>query len=82
MEYIFGAKAGQFVTLKVVSVPKGNLFSFSIDGANGIELETEYDSYADYSFTAPETGDYRITVTKRPTEKVSRAKFSLSLTIK
>jgi hypothetical protein len=82
MEYIFGAKAGQLVKLKVVSVPKGNLFSFSIDGANGIELETEYDSYADYTFTAPETGDYLITVTKRPTAKVTKAKFSLSVTIK
>lgn len=50
MEYIFGAKAGQTVTLKVISVPKGNLFSFSVDGANGIELETEYDSYPEHRF--------------------------------
>lgn len=57
MEYVFGAKAGQKITLKVTSVPKGNLFSFSVDGASGIELQTEYDSYADYTFTAPETGD-------------------------
>jgi len=82
MDYIFGAKAGQTVTLKVASVPKGCLFSFSINGADGIELETEYDSYADYTFTAPETGDYLVTVTKRPTEKVPKAKFSLTLTVK
>ncbi len=82
MEYIFGAKAGQTITLKVVSVPRGNLFSFSVDGANGIELETEYDSYADYKFTAPATGDYLVVVTKRPTEKVPKAKFSLALMIK
>jgi len=82
MEYVFGAKAGQKITVKVISMPKGNLFSFSVDGANGIELETEYDSYADYTFTAPETGDYLVFVTKRPTEKVPKAKFLLTLTIK
>ncbi len=82
MEYVFSAKAGQKIMLKVVSVPKGNLFSFSVDGAEGIELETEYDSYADYTFTAPQTGDYLVTVTKRPTEKVPKAKFLLTLTTK
>ena len=82
MEYIFGAKAGQTVTLKVTSVPKGDLFAFSVSGADDIELQTEYDSYADYTFTAPETGDYLVFVTKRPTEKVPKAKFSLTLTIK
>ncbi len=82
MEYIFSAKAGQKITLKVTSVPKGNLFSFAVAGAEDIELETEYDSYADYTFTAPQTGDYLVTVTKRPTEKVPKAKFSLTLTIK
>lgn len=82
MEYVFGAKAGQKITLKVTSMPKGNLFSFTIDGADGIELETEYDSYDDYTFTAPETGDYLVFVKKNPTEKVPKAKFNLVLTIK
>lgn len=82
MEYIFAAKAGQKVTLKVVSIPKGNLFSFSVDGADGIELETEYDSYDDYTFTVPTTGDYLVFVKKNPTEKVPKAKFSLTITVK
>ena len=56
MDYVFSAKAGQTVTLKVVSNPKGNLFDFSLKG-DGFELETEYDSYSEYTFTAPETGD-------------------------
>jgi len=51
-------RAGQKITLKVVSVPKGNLFSFDVDGTKGIELKTEYDSYDDYIFTAP--GDGRL----------------------
>lgn len=82
MDYVFGAKAGQKVALKVSSNPKGNLFSFSIQGDDGIELETEMDSYADYTFTAPKTGDYLVFVTKRPTAKVSKAKFLLTLAIK
>lgn len=82
MEYVFGAKAGQKITLKVTSVPKGNLFSFSVDGADNIELETELDSYADYTFTAPQTGDYLVFVKKNPTEKIPKAKFFLALTIK
>ncbi len=82
MEYVFGAQAGQTVTLKVTSVPKGNLFSFSVDGAEGIELETQYDSYADYTFTAPATGDYLVFVTKNPTEKSPKAKFLLTLAVK
>lgn len=82
MEYVFGAKAGQKITLKVTSIPKGNLFTFSIDGADGIELETEYDSYADYTFSAPTTGDYLVFVKKEPTEKVPKAKFTLTLAVK
>jgi len=82
IEYIFGAKAGRKVNLKVTSNPKGNLFSFSVDGVEGIELETEYDSYAEYSFTVPTTGDYLVFVTKNPTEKVPKAKFLLTLSIK
>lgn len=82
MEYVFGAKAGQKITLKVTSVPKGGFFSFSVDGASGIELETEYDSYDDYSFNAPQTGDYIVIIRKNPTEKFPKAKFTLVLTIK
>lgn len=81
MEYVFGAKAGQTITLKVVSNPKGNLFDFTI-GGDGFDVETEYDSYSEYSFTAPQTGDYLVFVRKRPTDKVPKARFSLSLSIK
>jgi len=81
MEYVFGAKAGQTITLKVTSNPKGKLFDFDLAG-DGFELETERDYYDDYTFNAPETGDYLVFVRKRPTEKVTRAKFFLTLTIK
>lgn len=81
MEYVFGAKEGQKITLKVSSSPKGKFFDFDLAG-DGFELETERDYYDDYTFTAPETGDYLVFVRKRPTEKVTRAKFFLTLTIK
>ncbi len=81
MHYVFGAKAGQKITLKVTSAPKGNFFDFDLQG-DGFDLETEYDYYTNYSFTAPETGDYLVFVRKRPTEKTTTAKFYLTLTIK
>ena len=81
MEYIFGAKGGQKITLKVTSQPKGGFFDFTIDG-DGFDLETDLDSYSDYTFTAPQTGDYFLAVRKRPTEKTKTAKLFLSLTIK
>lgn len=81
MDYVFGAKAGQKITLKVTSQPKGNFFDFDLQGVD-FELEAEYDYYTNYSFTAPETGDYLVFVRKRPTEKTPTAKFFLTLTIK
>jgi hypothetical protein len=80
MEYVFGARAGQEITLKVTSEPKGNFFDFTLSG-DGFEFQTEYDSYDDYSSTAPETGDYLVYVRKRPTENIKKAKFFLTLTI-
>lgn len=80
MDFVFGAKAGQTVKLKVTSQPKGNLFDFRIAG-DGFELETDNDSYSEYSFKAPATGDYLVFVRKRPTESVRKAKFFLRLEI-
>ena len=80
MDFVFGANAGQTVKLKVTSQPKGNLFDFRIAG-DGFELETDYDSYSEYSFKAPATGDYLVFVRKRPTESVRKAKFFLRLEI-
>lgn len=81
MEYVFSANKGQSITLKVTSSPKGRLFEFEIAG-DGFDLETEYDTYSDYKFTAPRDGDYLVFIRKRPTAKVNRAKFYLKLAIK
>ncbi|HVF46474.1 MAG TPA: hypothetical protein VNA17_02800 [Pyrinomonadaceae bacterium] len=81
MEYVFSAKKGQSIMSKVSSSPKGRLFDFDLE-SDGFDLETEYDTYSDYKFTAPRSGDYLVFVRKRPTERVHRAKFYLKLAIK
>jgi len=67
--------------LKVTSVPKGSLFDFDLAG-DGFDLETQHDTYSDYTFTAPQTGDFLVYVRKRPTASVTKAKFYLTLAIK
>ncbi|MBK8150789.1 MAG: hypothetical protein IPK58_21955 [Acidobacteria bacterium] len=81
MDLVFSAKKDQSVSLKVSSKPKGNFFDFTL-GGDGFDLETEMDSYSEYAFRAPETGDYLVTVRKRPTETAPTAKFYLVLTIR
>ena len=81
MDYVFAAKAGQQISLSVASKPSGNLFDFTIAG-DGFELQTDYDSYKNYKFTAPETGNYLVSVRKKPTESNKSAKFYLTLSIK
>lgn len=81
MDFIFGARAGQKISLKVISKPKGNLFDFILKG-DGFELEFENKGYRELEFTAPETGDYLLFVRKLRSEKVKSARFYLTLTIK
>lgn len=78
MEYVITVRAGQTVRLKVTSKPTGNLFDFRVAGSS-FELETDHDSYSEYKFIAPETGDYLIYVRKRPTERVKKATFFLTV---
>ena len=80
-EMVFGAAAGQTVKIKIVStVPKGKFHYFSLLG-DGFDFATEYDKNYDYSFTAPETGDYLLNINFNPAGKVTSGKFSLTLTI-
>lgn len=81
-EYIFSAKEGQIIHLKITSVPKGKVASFRI--LNPDEEATFYTKYAEnyeYAFPAPYTGDYVIWVSLQPDAKVKAAKYNLSLTI-
>lgn len=81
-EYVFGATAGQTVSLKLISTsPKGKFHAFRVLGADEIDFVSEFDINYDLKFTAPETGDYLIFVSMRPTEKVKSGKFSMTLGI-
>ena len=81
-EFVFGAKAGQKVKIKIVStVPKGKFHYFSLLG-DGFDFATEYDTNFAYEFVAPETGDYFLNVNFNPTSKVTKGKFALTLTIR
>ncbi len=81
MDLVFGASKGQTVTLKVTSDPAGKLFNFKI-GGDGFEFGNDEESYEEYSFEAPETGDYLVWIRKLPSKKVPSAKFYLILTIR
>ena len=81
-EYIFSAKEGQIIQVKITSVPKGKVTSFRILNPN--EEATFYTKYAEnyeYAFPAPYTGDYVIWVSLQPDTKVKAAKYNLSLRI-
>ena len=80
MEYVFAATKGQKVSLKIVSTPKGKFHYFTIKSDFG--FVSDYDINFDWTFDAPETGDYFVTVTLRPTDKVRQGRFRLTLTIK
>ena len=80
-EYVFGAKAGQTVTIKITSIPKGKFTAFNVIN-NEADFATEYDVNYSYTFTVPQDGDYLIRVFMRPTDKVKSAKYSMTLSIK
>jgi hypothetical protein len=81
MEYVFAATKGQSVSLKIVSTPKGKFHYFTVKGSD-VDFASDYDINYDLTFTAPETGDYFVTVHLSGTDKVKRARFALSLVIK
>lgn len=80
MEYVFAATKGQKVSLKIVSTPKGEFHYFTIKTDFG--FVSDYDINFDWTFDAPETGDYLVSVNLRPTDKVRQGRFSLTLAIK
>ena len=81
MEYVFAATKGQKVSLKTVSTPKGKFHYFTVKGSD-FDFASDYDINFDWTFEAPATGDYLVTVTLRPTDKVRQGRFRLTLTIK
>ncbi|HEX8369939.1 MAG TPA: hypothetical protein VF604_15440 [Pyrinomonadaceae bacterium] len=81
-EYVFSAKEGQIIQVKITSVPKGKAASFRIlNPGEQATFYTKYEQNYQYAFSAPYTGDYVIWVSLPPETKVKSAKYNLTLTI-
>ena len=78
MEFIFGAKKGQSVTVKNAG---SALFDFRVFSENA-DFETEFESSPTLTFSIPETGDYNLFVRKKMVRSPRSARFSISLSIK
>ncbi|HEX8249581.1 MAG TPA: hypothetical protein VF599_15495 [Pyrinomonadaceae bacterium] len=81
-EYVFSAREGQLIQVKITSVPKGKVASFRIlNPDREATFYTKYEENYEYAFPAPYTGDYVIWVSLQPETKVKSAKYNLTLTI-
>jgi hypothetical protein len=61
VEYVFAAKKGQRLIIKLTSVPWRSS-TFDLKAPEDADLGLEYDANWDYSGRLPKTGDYLITV--------------------
>lgn len=77
MEYVFGAKKGQVVTIRNSTMSQFDFRIFSQEN----DVETEYDSSRTMVFEIPEDGDYMFFVRKKAAMPRS-SRFSLSFSIK
>lgn len=81
-EYVFSAKEGQVIYLKITSAPKGKAASFRIlNPDREATFYTKYGVNYEYAFPAPYTGDYVIWVSLQPETKAKSAKYNLALKI-
>ena len=76
MEYVFGAKAGQTVTIKNPS----RLFDFRVFSDENFP-DGDFDSSPTYSFVIPADGDYNFYI-RRKVGGPKRATFRMTLTIR
>ncbi|MBV9216925.1 MAG: hypothetical protein JO053_12190 [Acidobacteria bacterium] len=78
MEYVFAAVKGQKVTIRNAT---RSLFDFRVF-SDEFNVETEFESSPTLTLELPATGDYYFFVRKKMIARPSRARFSLTLTIK
>ncbi len=78
MEYVFGARKGQTVTIKNT---KTSLFDFKVYSEENFS-EGDFDSSPTYTFVIPETGDYNLFVRKKMVRTPKAARFYVTLSIK
>ena len=78
MEFIFGARKGQTVTIRNAA---SALFDFRVYSEEA-DFETEFESSPTLTFEIPETGDYNFFVRKKMVRSPRTARFSINLSIK
>lgn len=78
MEYVFAAKKGQNVTVKMLNT---NLFDYRVFNPD-VDFETEFESSPTSNFELPETGEYFLFVRKKMVQRPRTAKFSLVFSVK
>ncbi len=78
MEYVFSAKKGQTVTVRMANP---TLFDYRVFNPD-VDFETEFESSAVSAFELPETGEYFLFVRKKMARKPRTARFSLVLSVK
>jgi hypothetical protein len=79
-EYVFAAKQGQRLVIKLTSVPRRSAV-FDLHAPDNADLGLEYDANYEYSGVLPVTGDYFLTVT-RPTQTRGSANYKFTITIR
>ena len=79
-EYVFAAKKGQRLTIKLTSVPRRSAV-FDLKAPDNADLGLEYDANYNFNKILPVTGDYFITVV-RPTDAEGTSDYKLVITIR
>jgi hypothetical protein len=79
-EYVFAAKKGQKLTIRLTSVPRRSSV-FDIKAPDNADMGLEYDANYDYAGTLPTTGDYFLTVV-RPTSARGRSTYRITITVR
>lgn len=78
MEYVFTAKKGQTVTVKMSST---RLFDYRVFNPD-VDFEAEFESSPTSTFELPEAGEYFLFVRKKTVQRPRTAKFTLVFSIK
>ncbi|NOT47339.1 MAG: hypothetical protein HOP17_06265 [Acidobacteria bacterium] len=78
MEYVFSAKKGQTVVIKMSNT---GLFDYRVFNPE-VEFETEFDSSPTSTFELPESGEYFLFIRKKMVSRPRTARFALTISIK
>lgn len=74
-DYVFTAKKGQFVTVRILSIkPRGRFQGFIVRG-DEIDFQSEMERLEVEKFIAPETGDYFIFVEFKPERNFQQGSY-------